>query len=112
MKTTFLNLIIVLSILFSGCKQNTTNGLNPDKPRSFLPPNTGNISELVIVIPDNLWEGNTGQELKNIFQANVLGIPQQEALFDVFAINPAQFSNRFRRTLCDSQAMCLQKRVQ
>ena len=96
MKTTFLNLIIVLSILFSGCKQNTTNGLNPDKPRSFLPPNTGNISELVIVIPDNLWEGNTGQELKNIFQANVLGIPQQEALFDVFAINPAQFSNIFK----------------
>tara|TARA_B110000977_G_C11081078_1_gene492968 strand:- start:2490 stop:3494 length:1005 start_codon:yes stop_codon:yes gene_type:complete len=96
MKAPFLYVTIVLSILFSGCKQSSTDQLKPAKSRSILPPNTGNISELVVVIPDNLWEGNPGQELKSIFQAHVLGIPQQEALFDVFAIKPAQFSSIFK----------------
>ena len=96
MKSAFLYLFVALSICFSACKQNTKHGLKPATSRSVLPPNTGNISELVIVIPDNLWEGSTGEELKNIFQANVLGIPQQEALFDVFAINPSQFSSIFQ----------------
>jgi len=96
MKSAFLYLFVALSICFSACKQNNEKGLKPSTSRSVLPPNTGNISELVIVIPDNLWEGTTGEELKNIFQANILGIPQQEALFDVFAINPSQFSNIFK----------------
>ena len=96
MKSAFLYLFVALSICFSACKQNNEKGLKPSTSRSVLPPNTGNISELVIVIPDNLWEGSTGEELKNIFQANVLGIPQQEALFDVFAINPSQFSSIFQ----------------
>jgi len=96
MKAPFLSLFIVLSIFFSACKQNTEDGLKPATSRSVLPPNTGNISELVIVIPDVLWNGSTGKELKNIFQTNVLGIPQQEALFDVFAINPSQFSSIFQ----------------
>lgn len=96
MKSAFLYLFVALSICFSACKQNPEKGLKPSTSRSILPPSTGNISELVIVIPDKLWEGSTGKELKNIFQANVLGIPQQEALFDVFAINPSQFSSIFK----------------
>ena len=96
MKSAFLFLFVALSVCFSACKQNNEKGLKPSTSRSVLPPNTGNISELVIVIPDNLWKGSTGEELKNIFQANVLGIPQQEALFDVFAINPSQFSSIFQ----------------
>ena len=96
MKSSYLYLFLVVCIGFSACKQNTKDGLKPATSRSVLPPNTGNISELVIVIPDNLWNGSTGEELKNIFQTNVLGIPQQEALFDVFAINPSQFSSIFQ----------------
>ena len=96
MKSTFLYFFVALSLCFSACKQNTEKGLKPSTSRSILAPSTGNISELVIVVPDNLWEGSTGLELKNIFQANVLGIPQQEALFDVFAINPSQFSSIFK----------------
>ena len=96
MKSAFLYLFVALSICFSACKQNPEKGLKPSTSRSILPPSTGNISELVIVIPDKLWEGSTGKELKNIFQANVLGVPQQEALFDVFAINPSQFSSIFK----------------
>jgi hypothetical protein len=96
MKSTFLYFFVGLSLCFSACKQNTEKGLKPSTSRSILPPSTGNISELVIVVPDNLWQGSTGLELKNIFQANVLGIPQQEALFDVFAINPSQFSSIFK----------------
>lgn len=96
MKAPFLYLFVALSICFSACKQNTEAGLKPATSRSVLPPNTGNISELVIVIPDALWNGVAGTELKNIFQTNVLGIPQQEALFDVFAINPSQFSSIFQ----------------
>ncbi len=96
MKAPFLYLFLALSICLSACKQNTEVGLKPANSRSVLAPNTGNISELVIVIPDALWNGVAGTELKNIFQTNVLGIPQQEALFDVFAINPSQFSSIFQ----------------
>ncbi len=96
MKSAFFYLFVVLSVCFSACKQSPENELKPSTSRSVLPPNTGNISELVIVVPDKLWEGNIGADLKSIFQANVLGIPQQEALFDVFAINPSQFSNIFK----------------
>ena len=96
MKASFFIFIAVLSICFSSCKQNPKSQLKPDVSRSVLPPNTGNISELVIVVPDKLWNGSTGKVLQSVFQANVLGIPQQEALFDVFAINPSQFSSIFQ----------------
>ena len=96
MKTPLLYLFMILSFCVSSCKQSTSQDLKPTKSRSILPPNTGNISEIVIVIPDDLWSGDVGQALKEIFQANVLGIPQQEAMFDVFAINPNQFSSIFK----------------
>ena len=96
MKTPLFHLFMILSFCVSSCKQSSSQDLKPTKSRSILPPNTGNISEIVIVIPDDLWSGDVGQALKEIFQANVLGIPQQEAMFDVFAINPNQFSSIFK----------------
>ena len=48
--------------------------------QSILPSNTGNLSELVLVISDELWTGSVGKIITDVLQENIKAIPQQEAL--------------------------------
>ena len=64
--------------------------------QSILPSNTGNLSELVLVISDELWAGSAGKIITDVLQENIKAIPQQEALFDVYNIEAKDFSNIFK----------------
>ena len=64
--------------------------------QSILPSNTGNLSELVLVISDELWAGSAGKVITDVFQENIKAIPQQEALFDIYNIEAKDFSNIFK----------------
>ncbi len=64
--------------------------------QSILPSNTGNLSELVLVISDELWAGSAGKVITDVLQENIKAIPQQEALFDIYNIEAKDFSNIFK----------------
>lgn len=87
---------LCLAIGLSSCRQNPNKAIEPSESRSILPSSTGRLSELVLVISDDLWSGEVGAILKASFQENIQAIPQQEAMSDLFAINPSEFSNIFK----------------
>jgi len=87
---------LCLAIGLSSCQQRSNKSDEPSQSRSILPPSTGHLSELVVVVSDELWMGEVGDLLKDSFQENIQAIPQQEALFDLFAINPSEFSSIFK----------------
>ena len=43
-------------VLFSGCAEKNADGTTKKKQR-ILPPSSGTHSELLLVMPDELWEG-------------------------------------------------------
>lgn len=89
--------IICIGLCVVSCTQNSSESSSkPQDSRVVLPPNTGNLSELVVVISDELWAGEVGAMLKSVFQESLKGIPQQEALFDVYAIESKDFSSIFQ----------------
>ena len=89
-------LVLCFSICFYSCQEKATKKNKPTETRAVLPPSTGNLSELVVVISDELWESEIGSILKSVFQENIPALPQQEAFFDLYAIEPEDFSSIFQ----------------
>jgi hypothetical protein len=89
-------LILCLPLCLSSCQKKAAKKNQPTEARAVLPPGTGTVSELVVVITDELWENEVGTILKSAFQENIPAIPQQEALFDLYAIEPKDFSSIFK----------------
>ena len=63
---------------------------------SVLPSHTGAINEVVIVIDEPIWEGASGDSLRQSLSAEVPGISWSEPLFDVIQINSTAFSRIFK----------------
>lgn len=61
-----------------------------------LPGITGRAGELIIVVADNDWNGDTGDQLHSVFAKEVASLPQSEPMFDVVQIAPTGFSNIFK----------------
>lgn len=85
------------AIACASCGKKTTNKKNSaTATQSILPSNTGNLSELVLVISDKLWASSAGKIITDVLQENIKAIPQQEALFDIYNIEANDFSNIFK----------------
>ena len=79
------------------CGKKTTNKKkSATATQSILPSNTGNLSELVLVISDELWADSAGRIITGVLQENIKAIPQQEALFDIYNIEAKDFSSIFK----------------
>ena len=62
------------------------------EPVRILADSNGNINNLQVVITDVLWNGNVGENIRDIFAAPVDGLPQEEPLFNISQIPPKAFS--------------------
>lgn len=95
--TAFLTTIFVLCFCTS-CDNSyiKEQQLFPNSSNTVLPSSTGNVSEIVLVIKDELWKGALKESLENSLQPLLKGIPQAEVLFDVVRIAPSDFSNIFK----------------
>ena len=71
-KAHFLFLFVAL-LLFS-CKKE-----NDDLPRKT----TGKINTISVIIDDQLWNGDIGDSIRNKFASPVIGLPQEEPLFNI-----------------------------
>ncbi|MEO9512889.1 MAG: DUF4837 family protein [Flavobacteriaceae bacterium] len=71
--------LVMLSCKDSGPKQR------------FLPPSTGGINSLMVVMDTELWKGGVGDKIREHFAASVLGLPQGEPKFTIIQIPPQVF---------------------
>lgn len=74
---------IILMVMWS-CKDS-----GPKK--RFLPPSTGGINSLMVVMDTELWKGGIGDKIREHFAAPVLGLPQGEPKFTIVQIPPQVF---------------------
>ena len=89
-------IIFFFTIACTSCWKKTTSKKTSSDTNKVLPSNTGNVSELVLVISDELWAGKAGEIISDVLQENIKAIPQQEALFDVYNIEARDFSSIYK----------------
>jgi len=68
---------------------------------NLMPPITGKAGEVVLVMPDNLFDGFIGDSIANILTKEEIALPQTgmqgaEPIFDLVQIPPEALSNVFR----------------
>ena len=79
-----ITLCLALSLMVLGaCK-------NESKQR-FLPPSTGGVNSLMVVMDTELWQGPVGDKIREEFAFQVLGMPQIEPIFSITQIPPSVF---------------------
>ena len=78
-------LLLIASLAFISCKENSEN-------KRYLPPSTGAVNSLMVVMENNLWQGEVGDKVRAIFADRVLAVPQSEAIFSLTQIPPQVFS--------------------
>lgn len=91
-------LSIILSsliVLVLGCDTTIQTGSSSGSGR-VLPNVTGGAGEVLVVIDKFVWDGQTGESLKDILKEEFPALPQSEPLFDVTQITSASFDNLFR----------------
>ncbi len=90
------NLLFILAgivLLVMGCDSTVKTG---DGNGRILPNITGGAGEVLLVVDKYIWDGPTGELLKDILQEEYPGLPQSEPLFDVTQITASSFDNMFR----------------
>ena len=77
----------IIIIVFFSCDNNQKTGVKLK--------NTGSDHEVIIVTDDQIWDGEKGRALKNIFQKEIEGLPQSEQSFNLIQINPSEVNRIF-----------------
>ena len=74
-----MGLMVIMSCKDSGPKER------------FLPPSTGGINSLMVVMDTELWKGGVGDKIREHFAAPILGLPRAEPKFTITQIPPQVF---------------------
>lgn len=77
--------LLVGVLAFTSCRENSGN-------KRYLPPSTGAVNSLMVVMESNLWQGEVGDKVREIFAERVLAVPQSEAIFTLTQIPPQVFN--------------------
>ncbi|MDD2381870.1 MAG: DUF4837 family protein, partial [Mariniphaga sp.] len=85
-------LVLCLSVLvtFFSCKQKEDSGISKNI--------TGKPGELVVVISNQAWEGNSGKVIRETMAQEHLALPQDEPLFDLIKVPREAFTSIFKTT--------------
>jgi len=80
--------IASLALFTASCGGEETNADGTVKDTRILPPSSGTHSELLLVMPDELWLGPAGEAFREIYLADQEGLPQAESYFDASRVEP------------------------
>lgn len=84
--------ILLFSVfLFVSCQDGSKEN------QVVLSDSSGNINNLNIIIDNELWKGEVGEALRDVFAAPVDGLPQEEPLFSISQMPPESFSGFARK---------------
>ncbi|UJH69054.1 DUF4837 family protein [Allomuricauda sp. SCSIO 65647] len=102
----FLGTLFLTGLLLAGISCNDNS-----KKQKFLPPSTGSVNSLMVVMNTDLWQGEVGDRIREHFAATVVGLPWEEPLFTITQLPPKVFrgaaleSRSILYVLRDSAAM-------
>ncbi|WP_339753643.1 DUF4837 family protein [uncultured Winogradskyella sp.] len=77
---------VLLCVFLMACGE-TKEGDN----KIYLPASNGNLNSISVVVDNQLWEGNVGESIRDIFAAPLNGLPSDEPLFSMRQIPPQIF---------------------
>jgi len=79
--------LLLLSLLaLTSCKEGSS------KNQRYLPGSTGAINSLIVVMENDLWKGEVGDKVRELFADRVLAVPQSEAILSLTQIPHQVFS--------------------
>ena len=82
---------ILVLLLLAGCKETR------DKMKEDLKPTArGEVSEIILIIDSTQWQGKIGDQLKEMYNSPMPGLPQPEPAFDLKKVNPLKINNVFK----------------
>lgn len=77
-------ILILFSVLLISCDENGNAGFSDNaKPKA-----RGSVGEIVLAIDSTKWAGPVGEELRNIFEADLPGMLRSESMFKVHRVDP------------------------
>lgn len=84
-KITILSVIIATVLILVSC----------DGMTKFISASSA-ANEVLVVMDDNLWEGEAGRALYDVLNSPVKGLPQREPNFKILHITPENFTSTFK----------------
>ena len=84
-----LSLAILSILLISSC--------NDTKTSAYKAESSGNLNQLSVIITNEDWQDSIGEQIREIFAADVDGLPQQEPKYALRQIPPMAFSGFARK---------------
>ncbi len=82
-----ISFLMILLISFNSCETDDS---------MLMPTITGKAYEIVLVMEDGFWKSTSGEEMREIFAADMEGLTQSEPVFDLAQIPSSAFNNLFR----------------
>lgn len=82
--------VISLGVFLTSCEN------DPNRPDSSKPKARGTIGEIILVIDSAKWAGPVGDELKDIFEADLPGMIRSESRFKVNTVDPRAMTRMLR----------------
>ena len=83
------HLIYLISIVFfTSCIDS--------KRTSFQHTSSGDLGDVLVVMNIKLWEGSSGEAIRNALGSLYEGLPQEEPMYDLMQINPAGFVKAYK----------------
>lgn len=77
-------ILILFSVLLISCDENGNAGFSDNaKPKA-----RGSVGEIVLAIDSTKWAGPVGEELREIFEADLPGMLRSESMFKVHRVDP------------------------
>jgi hypothetical protein len=85
-------LLFLILGLFASCDGEKTAGFGENKPKA-----RGSIGEIILAIDSTKWSGPVGEELREIFQADLPGMLRSESMFKVVRVDPRAMNSMLKR---------------
>lgn len=85
----FALILVVVTTLLTGCKTDE---------HPLLPPSTGKMNEILLVMDTVYWSGIAGESIQNCFNQIQHGLPQEEVYFKLVRIPHKAFGSIFKTT--------------
>ena len=92
----FLYFFVGISIFMFSCDDEGRGGEEKKESNSTMQKARGEAGEVILVIPPNIWEGELGDLVREVFTANVQVLPQDEKLYDLKPVDPSKFNSVFK----------------
>lgn len=82
--------LLGLIFIFTSCEKT-------GESNKYLLKSLGNINTLQVIIENDLWNGEVGEEIRGYFAAPVDGLPQDEPLFSMNQMPPSTYTDFARK---------------